>query len=93
MGKGETILLIDDEEMLLRIAEKALTGQGYQTMTASSGEEGLRLYRENMETVALIILDLIMPGMGGKQCLNEILRSNPQAKVVIASGYAMEEAM
>jgi two-component system cell cycle sensor histidine kinase/response regulator CckA len=92
-GKGETVLLIDDEEILTRIAEKALTGHDYQVIMANSGEEGLRLYKENMKAVALIVLDLIMPGMGGKQCLNEILRINPQAKVVIASGYSMEASM
>jgi two-component system cell cycle sensor histidine kinase/response regulator CckA len=92
-GKGETVLLIDDEEILTKIAEEALTRHDYQVITASSGEEGLRLYKENMKAVALIVLDLIMPGMGGKQCLDEILRLNPQAKVVIASGYSVEGSM
>jgi two-component system, cell cycle sensor histidine kinase and response regulator CckA len=48
------------------------------------------LYRRKSSSIALILLDLIMPGMGGKQCMEEILKLNPKAKVLISSGYTMD---
>jgi CheY-like chemotaxis protein len=90
-GEGETILVIDDEAFLRDLAEDMLTTNGYQVITAVSGEEGLELYKQHHEYVKLIILDLIMPGMGGKQCLVEILNIDPKAKILISSGYALDE--
>ncbi len=57
-------------------------------MTASNGKEALELYQREGASISLIILDLIMPEMDGRKCLEEILRINPKAKVVIASGYS-----
>lgn len=90
-GEGEKILVIDDEEFLRELAKDMLTKNGYQVVTAGSGEAGLSLYRENSAGISLIILDLIMPGMGGKHCLEEILSFNPNAKVVISSGYSVDD--
>jgi CheY-like chemotaxis protein len=63
---------------------------GYQVTTATSGEEALRLYLEKQSDVDLIILDLGMPGMGGKKCLDELLKIDPGVKVIIASGYSAQ---
>jgi PAS domain S-box-containing protein len=90
-GKGETILVIDDEQILRELAKDMLTFNGYNTITAESGEAGLALYRERIHEVSLVILDLIMPGMGGKQCLAELLSLNPDIKVLIASGYTIDD--
>jgi len=90
-GNGETILVVDDEEFLRELARDMLSNNGYQVITAGSGESGLSLYREKSDAIALVILDLIMPGMGGKHCMEEILSFNPDAKVVISSGYSMED--
>ena len=90
-GNGETILVVDDEEFLRELARDMLSNNGYQVITAGSGESGLSLYREKSDAIALVILDLIMPGMGGKHCMEEILNFNPDAKVVISSGYSMED--
>lgn len=90
-GNGETILVVDDEEFLRELARDMLSNNGYQVITAGSGESGLSLYREKSDAIALVILDLIMPGMGGKHCMAEILNFNPNAKVVISSGYSMED--
>jgi CheY-like chemotaxis protein len=91
MGRGETLLVVEDEAMLRDLAKDMLKRGGYQVLEANSGEEGLRLYLEKGSEISLVILDMIMPGMGGKQCLTEILKIDPQAKVVIASGYAMSD--
>lgn len=90
-GNGETILVVDDEEFLRELARDMLSNNGYQVITAGSGEIGLSLYREKSRSIALVILDLIMPGMGGKHCMEEILNFDPNAKVVISSGYSMED--
>jgi PAS domain S-box-containing protein len=86
---SERILLVDDEEALRNMAADALARMGYVVFTAENGEEALDLYREMSDRLDLVILDLGMPGMGGRKCLKEILALNPRAKVLIASGYAV----
>jgi len=88
-GGSETILLVDDEEILRDIGKDILEKFGYTVLLAADGESALELYRENPEDISLVILDIVMPGMGGKKCLEEILKMNPQAKVVMASGYSI----
>jgi CheY-like chemotaxis protein len=61
---------------------------GYKVLTAANGREALETYRSNQDSIAIVLLDLMMPEMGGKQCLAELIKINPRAKVVIASGYS-----
>ncbi|MBI4799982.1 MAG: response regulator [Desulfarculus sp.] len=86
-GGHESILLVDDEKLLLELGETLLSRAGYQVMTAQSGEEAVALYGKHMDRLDLVITDLGMPGMGGYKTLKTILEINPRAKVVIASGY------
>jgi two-component system cell cycle sensor histidine kinase/response regulator CckA len=79
---------VDDEDMIRDICSRILTKAGYKVITASNGKEALELYREQRDRISLVILDLIMPEMGGKRCLEDLLSLNPSAKVVIASGYS-----
>jgi two-component system cell cycle sensor histidine kinase/response regulator CckA len=67
---------------------KLLNRFGYKVITANDGKDALEIYQRDGDSISLIILDLIMPVMDGKQCLAEILRINPNAKVVLASGYS-----
>jgi PAS domain S-box-containing protein len=90
-GSG-TILVVDDEDAVRDIAEKMLNRFGYQVLAAASGEQALETYRERRNEVDLVLMDLGMPGMGGKACLEEIRRLDPDAKVLIASGYIQYEA-
>jgi PAS domain S-box-containing protein len=87
-GGSETILLVDDEEPIRSLGTQILEEFGYTVLTAADGESALRLYSEEQEKIDLVILDLIMPGMGGKLCLVELLKINLEAKVAIASGYS-----
>ena len=87
-GGDETILLVDDEKYIRELGVELLTDAGYKVLTATDGEGGLELYRKEQEYIDLIILDLVIPGMGGKKCYEEILRINPKAKVLIVSGYS-----
>ncbi len=100
VGTGETILVVDDEPGITEQTREYLTCLGYQVITASSGEEALKI-RETTRT-DLILLDLNMPGMGGYSCLQELKARNRDEKVLIASGHSefdsnlrnlMEEAM
>jgi two-component system, cell cycle sensor histidine kinase and response regulator CckA len=89
-GGVETLLLVDDEDFIRDLAEQILTDFGYTVLSAADGESALEFYGKEDERVELVILDLIMPGMGGRKCLEQILKINPRAKVLIASGYAAE---
>lgn len=84
----ETILLVDDEESIRQLGEEMLGSFGYKVLTASDGEGALELYEKENEHVDLVILDLSMPGMGGKRCLEKLVEMNPHVKVIIASGYS-----
>lgn len=89
-GGKETILVVDDEELIRILATRILEKSGYSVLTAGSGKEALELYRQRRSVISLVILDLLMPEMGGKQCLEELLKINPQVRSLIASGFAVE---
>lgn len=89
-GGSETILLVDDEEPIRNLGEQIFSTYGYTVIKAPDGESALNLYQKKNDDIDLVILDLIMPGMGGKKCLERLLEINPNAKVVIASGYSPE---
>ncbi len=87
-GGIETILLVDDEESLRNLGCQILENFGYTVHLAADGESALKLYREIKERISLVVLDLIMPGMGGRRCLEELLNLDPEARIAIASGYS-----
>ncbi len=84
----ETILLVDDEEFVRDLGRRVLERSAYTVLTAANGKEALDLYKREREKISLVILDLIMPEMGGKQCLEELLTIDPKVRVLIASGFA-----
>ena len=88
-GQG-TILLVDDEETLRQVGKEFLEIQGYTVITAATGEEALELYAKRQGLVDLVILDLVMPGMGGRICLKKILQINPKQKIIIVSGFSAD---
>lgn len=85
----ESILLVDDESDILKIGREILEKHGYTVIMAQNGEEALKQYTRFK--IDLIILDVGMPGMGGIKCLQQILATNPKAKILICSGYAMSD--
>ena len=89
---AETILIVEDEKAIRKLAEQILTKFGYTALTASDGESALEIYRQKKEHIDLVMLDLIMPGMGGIKCLEKLHKSNPDVKVVIASGVTPKGA-
>jgi CheY-like chemotaxis protein len=91
-GGNETILLVDDEEFVRDLAVRFLTSAGYNVITASNGREAIEIFERDKNMISLIILDLIMPEIGGLQCLEEIKKIDPKARVLIASGLTVDES-
>jgi nitrogen-specific signal transduction histidine kinase/CheY-like chemotaxis protein len=89
-GGYETLLLVDDEDPVRDFAEQILSRYGYTVITAASGEKALDVYLQKKGEIDLVILDLIMPGMGGRKCLEKLLDINERVKIIIASGYSLE---
>lgn len=87
----ETVLVVDDEDFVRELGQRLLMRNGYTVLSATTGEEALKVYSRENSKIGLVILDLVMPGMGGKDCLKGLLKIDPAAKVLIASGYAAEE--
>lgn len=91
------ILLMDDDETILTIAQDMLEQLGHTIITARSGEEAIRKYRESLdndEPFGLVIMDLtIIGGMGGKQAIKHILEIEPDAKAIVSSGYSNDPVM
>ena len=90
-AEDKTILVVDDDELILIFGKQCLERAGYTVLTAIDGESCLELYRQKQGQIDLVLLDIIMPGMGGKKCLEELLKENPQAKILIASGHDPDE--
>jgi signal transduction histidine kinase/ActR/RegA family two-component response regulator len=88
-GAG-TILLIDDEEMILDVGKALLQKLGYQVLVAASGRKGLEIYRQNPAKIDLIILDMIMPEMNGGETYERLREIDPRVKVLLSSGYTMD---
>ncbi len=85
-GGTETILLAEDEDSVRWLAKQALEALGYRVLAATNGEEAVALIRQD-DGVALALLDVVMPGKGGKEAYDEMRRANPRLKVIFMSGY------
>jgi PAS domain S-box-containing protein len=87
-GGNETILLIEDEELVRELGVTILEKFGYTVLSAGDGQEALDVYEKEKGNISLVILDVVMPRMDGKQCFEELLRINPTVKVIISTGLA-----
>ena len=89
MGKG-TILIVDDEELLRTVAASILENAGYSILSAKNGQEGVEVFNKNRESIDLIILDMIMPEMDGRDCYKQIHKIAPDLPVIMVSGYTSD---
>ena len=87
---SEKILLIDDEGEVLDVGRRMLEKMGYSVVTANSGEKGVQLYEKLATDIDLVILDMIMPGMGGGETFDSLRLINSSVKVLLSSGYSVE---
>ncbi|HTR80267.1 MAG TPA: PAS domain S-box protein [Bacteroidota bacterium] len=86
-GGTETILVIEDEEMLRNLVKGILTSKGYTVLTAENGAQGVEMYRNNQERIAVVLSDMGLPTLSGQDVLKKIRKINPNAKVMMASGF------
>jgi DNA-binding NtrC family response regulator len=85
-----TILLVDDEEMVLDIGVQMLKRLGYNVMKAESGTEAIGIFQKNRETIDIVILDIVMPDLSGSETVDAIKEINPNAKILLSSGYGRD---
>jgi CheY-like chemotaxis protein len=86
--EGETILAIDDEEAILDFVKDTLSGRGFTVMTASDPSAGVATYAQNPDSVDLIITDMVMPAMDGRQVVEAVRSINPRVKIIITTGFS-----
>jgi CheY-like chemotaxis protein len=87
---GEKILLVDDEELVRDLGKRILERGGYTTITTADGKEALEIYARERSNIALVVLDLVMPHMGGEKCLEELLKIDPHVKVIVSTGRSLD---
>jgi len=87
---SETVLLVDDEDIVLETGSGLLKNLGYSVDLAHSGKEAIKTYEENKETIDVVILDMIMPDMGGGETFDRLREISPEIKILLSSGYSIE---
>jgi CheY-like chemotaxis protein len=89
--KGHTVLLVDDEKMVLEVGKAILQRLGNAVLTATSGEEALDRFGQHRDSIGCVVLDLTMPGMGGLATFKQLRELSPELPVIIASGMAIDQ--
>jgi two-component system, cell cycle sensor histidine kinase and response regulator CckA len=87
----ETVLLIDDEETILNVGKEMLEAMGYKVFIAPGGEEALALFGERKDEIDVVVLDMVMPSMGGGAVFDRLRETNPAIRVILSSGYSMND--
>jgi DNA-binding NtrC family response regulator len=90
IGGRETILIIDDEPEFSWMLKSVLQDYGYTALIARTAREGIEIYRESRDRIDLVVLDMIMPEIGGEAVFHTILQDNPEARILLMSGHADE---
>jgi two-component system, cell cycle sensor histidine kinase and response regulator CckA len=89
IGGTETILLVDDEPIILDVNRELLAAMGYQVHAAASGQEAIAVYMEKKNSIDMVILDMVMPGLSGGETFDRLKEINPGVKVLLSSGYSL----
>ena len=82
--------MVDDEEIILTTGEQMLRALGYETLIATDGREALKLYEENQNEIDIVLLDMVMPSLGGAKTFDRLKEMNPSVKVLLSSGYSLD---
>jgi DNA-binding NtrC family response regulator len=88
----ETILIIEDEELLKELLKASLVSKGYTILTAGDGVQGVKMYQSHQKEIAVVVSDVGLPLLNGQDVFREIRKINPEAKVILASGFIEPEA-
>ncbi len=86
----ETVLLVDDEDRIVDIGKKILKIMGYKVLVARSGKEAIELYKKNQARIDIVVLDMIMPEIGGGEAYDRLKEINPHVRVLLSSGYSID---
>jgi two-component system cell cycle sensor histidine kinase/response regulator CckA len=86
----ETILLVDDEEVILEVGKDLLEALGYRVLLARDGKEAIEVYKKNQDEIDIVVLDMVMPTMGGGEAYDKMKEINPKVKVLLSSGYSID---
>ena len=89
-GQG-TILLVDDEQMIIEVARDMLQAIGYQVVTAGNGSEALKIFAADSRRFAAVIIDMIMPDMDGGEVFDRLREIDPRVRVILSSGYSLND--
>jgi two-component system cell cycle sensor histidine kinase/response regulator CckA len=92
-GRGETILLVDDEAAILTITGQTLLAFGYRVLTAEDGAQALAIYAEHRKEIALVLTDMMMPVMAGPATIHALRRMNPAVRIIAISGLNANDGM
>ncbi len=87
----KTVLLVDDEEIVLGVGKQMLEKLGFSVLTAKNGKEALDVYKTNQNDIRFVVLDMIMPGMGAGDTYVGLQSINPGIKVLLSSGYGADQ--
>jgi CheY-like chemotaxis protein len=86
----ETVLLVDDEEMIIDVVKRMLEKLGYEALTAMNGADAIEIYQAHGDRIKLVILDMVMPKVSGGQTFDRLKQINPEIKVILCSGYSID---
>jgi len=89
VGTG-TVLLVDDEEPIIEVGKDLLELIGYRVLIARDGKEAVQTYRKHQDAIDVVVLDMVMPGMGGGEAYDRIKKVNPDVKVLLSSGFSID---
>ncbi|MGD2001066.1 MAG: response regulator [Desulfobacterales bacterium] len=84
----ETVLLVDDEQVIIEVGQEILKALGYNVLVATSGDEALQIFRRKKDTIALVILDMVMPQLSGGETFDQLKTIKPDVRVLLCSGYS-----
>ena len=88
---SKTVLLVDDEEIVIAVGRQMLEKLGFSVLTAENGKEALEVYKNNQNDIDFVVLDMIMPDMGAAETFDELQSINPAIKVLLSSGYGADQ--
>lgn len=89
-GGSETVLLVDDEDTIREVGGELLQAMGYRVLLAGDGEEAVEVYRQHRDQIDVVLLDMVMPSMGGGAAYDQLKAIDPKVKVLLSSGYSID---
>ena len=87
----DTVLLVDDEEIVVGVGKQMLEKLGYSVLVARSGQEAVDVYKNRPDDVDLVLMDMVMPGMEAGDTYDKLKSINPAIKVLLSSGYSLDQ--